>query len=337
VEVALVHEVGDSEGIPSVQTRWEEEIRTEAVATRYWDGLAKCRTFHADLDFLFSVSRRQLPTAVDSQGRMDGSIWQYNLEWVRDQAHVSEALVRLGDYERARTVLARLLDEFVSSEGDTVDSGRRRPAADVELDQNGELLVALGTYVDWTGDLELVTARWEKVRALATFPLHRRFRHPSALLHNQREYWERHAGLGIEDGFELASQFFVALGLETAARLADMGGRTKDRDDWREAAAELKGAMLEDPHFRLIEDGHLIKRRGLDGRWQRRIRTPSVPGLPDSLPLLQEAHHFLDPDTSTVLPIAHGFIDPTGALAQGTLSYVDELWNQRWKTGGYGR
>ena len=34
---------------------------------------------------------------------MDGSIWQYNLEWVRDQAHVVEGLVRLGDHAKART------------------------------------------------------------------------------------------------------------------------------------------------------------------------------------------------------------------------------------------
>ncbi len=306
--------------------------------TGYWSSLATLRTPHEGLNRLFLAARSQLPAAVDRRGRMDGSIWQYNLEWVRDQSHVAEALVRLGDQEKARTVLLRLLDEMVSPEGDTVDSGRRRPAQDVELDQNGELLSALATYVDWTGDGEPVLARWDRVRALASFPLQDRFRHEaSGLLHNRREYWERHGDHGIQDGFELMSQFAVALGLEDAARLAGTLGREEDRERWARAAAGLKHAMLEDPRFRLVEEGRLIKRRGVDGAWQRTIRLEPASGLPEGIPLREEGPHFLDPDTSSVLPIAHGFIAPRGELARRTLARVEELWNQRWTGGGYGR
>jgi len=332
----LVYEVRQAE-TPAVEAHWEREVELGVEAGQYWSSLGSCETLDRDLDHLFFAARSQLPAAVDQKGRMDGSIWQYNLEWVRDQAHVAEGLVRLGDQEKARTMLARLLGEFVSSEGDTIDSGQRRPASDVELDQNGELLTALRTYVDWTGDLELVESRWPKVRALATFPLDDRFRHASGLLHNRREYWERHAAHGIEDGFELAHQFFVALGLESAAYLAEALDHVEDRDKWSAAAAELRRAMLEDPDCRLTEDGHLIKRRGVDGAWQRLIHMASASGLPEAIPLLQDIPHFLDPDTSCVLPVAHEFIDPKGELARNTLARIEELWNQWWEGGGYGR
>jgi hypothetical protein len=230
------------------------------------------------------------------------------------------------------------VDEFVSSEGDTIDSGRRRPPEDVELDQNGELLSALGTYVDWTGDLALVEKRWEKIRTIAEFPLSPAFLHaPSGLLHNRREYWERHKGHGIEVGFELMSQFFVSVGLRTAARLADALGHATDGERWTAAADRLQAATLEDPPFRLVEHDRLIKRRGLDGVWQRTLRMPSDGGLPQGIPLLQEGDHFLDPDASSALPIAYGFVDPRGPLATNTLAHVEELWNQWWEGGGYGR
>jgi hypothetical protein len=343
VTATLIHEVRlpddpKGEGRPTVATWWAEDPGPSQEATDYWAGLTTFRSGDPDLDHLFQAARNHLPTAVDHQGRMDGSIWQYNLEWVRDQAHVAEALVRLGELEKARTMLARLLDQFVSPDGDTVDSGRRRPASDVELDQNGELLTALGTYVDWTGDLGLVESRWEKLRSLASFPFSYEFAHsPSGLLHNRREYWERHGGHGIEDGFELMSQFYVALGLEAAARLADALGRSEDGGRWRSAADGLRRGILEDPLFSLIEESHFIKRRGTDGSWQKTIEMESDFGLPRAIPLLQDGPHFLDPDTSSVLPIANGFIDPRGDLARGTLAHVEELWNQWWEGGGYGR
>ncbi len=333
----LVHEARRVDGAFEAVTRWGGEPGTVA-GVAYWQTLATFSSSDEGLNHLFAAARRQLPVAVDHRGRMDGSIWQYNLEWVRDQSHVAEALVRLGDAAKARTMLARLLDELVSPEGDTVDSGRRRSPAEVELDQNGELLAALATYVDWTGDLDLVEARWERVRAVAAFPLQDRFRHAeSGLLHNQREYWERHGAHGIEDGFELTSQLFVAQGLQGAARLADALGHDEDRDRWREAAAALRHAMLDDPRWRLVEEGHLVKRRGVDGAWQRTVRMEPDPNLPAGVPLLAPGDHFLDPDTESVLPIVHGMVAADSGLARSTLARVEELWNQAWDDGGYGR
>jgi hypothetical protein len=339
----LIHEIRCVDGEYRVVTRWDREAgsRTEpdiADVADFRDTLATFRSSDEGLNHLFMAARRQLPVAVDHRGRMDGSIWQYNLEWVRDQSHVAEALVRLGDAASARTMLARLLDEMVSPEGDTVDSGRRRAPDEVELDQNGELLAALATYVDWTGDPSLVESRWERVRALAAFPLRSRFRHAaSGLLHNRREYWERHAAHGIEDGFELTSQLFVCLGLQEAARLADALGHVEDRDRWRDASASIRNAMLDDPRWRLVEEGHFIKRRGVDGAWQRTVCMEPDPNLPDGIPLLAPGDHFLDPDTETVLPIVHGMVAGDSELARNTLAWVEQLWNQAWDDGGYGR
>jgi GH15 family glucan-1,4-alpha-glucosidase len=269
---------------------------------------------------------------------MDGSIWQYNLEWVRDQSHVAEAFLRLGDPDKARVMLSRLLERFVSPEGDTVDSGRRRPAEDVELDQNGTLLSTLAAYLDWTGDRGLLEDHWDRIRALADFPFEAQFLHLSAgLLHNCREYWERHEAHGIRDGFELMSQFAVAMGLEAAAHVAADLDRREDADRWADRARRLKVAMLEDPRFRLVEEGHLIKRRRTDGTWQRTITLPEDSDLPSGVPLHGDGLHLLDPDTSAALAIAHGFIPSDGELALGTLAYLETLWNQFWEGGGYGR
>lgn len=325
---------GGSRGGGPAPSGW----RNSGEADRYWASLSTARTGDPELDHLFRASRAQLPVVVDRRGRMDGSIWQYNLEWVRDQSHVAEALVRLGDTATAATMLARLLDEFVSPEGDTVDSGTRRTPDDVELDQNGELLGALATYVDWTGELDLVARRWDTVRALARFPLTSPFRHePSGMLHNRREYWERHGVHGIRDGFELTSQLFVSVGLEGAAGLAEALGKDGDASRWREAAEELKAAFLGDPVHGLVEDGHFIKRRGLDGAWQRTIEMRSPEGLPPGIPLLEEGLHLLDPDTSSALPVVLELVDPEGDLAGATLEHVEELWDQGWTGGGYGR
>jgi len=334
----LSYEIARDDGEPVVVARWVADESISGESQKFWSNLNSCDTGDASLDHLFATARNQLPTAVDATGRMDGSIWQYNLEWVRDQSHVAEALVRLGENDRARTMLARMLDDFVSDTGDVIDSGRNRDPIEVELDQNGELLTALRTYVDWTGDLELVRERWDRVKALASFPLQDCFRHEeSGLLHNAREYWERHGGHGIQDGFELMHQFFVALGLENAAYLSEVTGCDAARDEWRKAASEITQAFLEDPKYRLIENGHFIKRRGLDGSWHRTIVRSDECVLPPEIPLMEDGPRALDPDTSSVLPIACEFVDPKGEVAAKTLEHMEEIWNQRWPTGGYGR
>ena len=293
---------------------------------------------HRVLDRLFEASRCQLPAVISARGRLDGSIWQYNREWVRDQAVIALALTMLGHRSLAATMLQRLLEEFVTPEGATLDSSEVRGRDDVELDQNGILLNVLEQYVNWTGDLDLVARAWPKISALAAYPLRDEFRHEaSGLLSGCREYWERHAAHGIEPGLELVYQLFVSLGLSSAASLARRVGRPVEAERWDDASQALRTAFLSHPVYALCDDGRFVKRRNLDGRVQTHIAARSDAGLPDGVPLSSPGPHLLDPDTCSVLPIVFGAVDPAGPIARATLSHVEQLWNQAWNDGGYGR
>ncbi len=235
-------------------------------------------------------------------------------------------------------MIRRLFTQFVTDAGDTIDSSQVRSAADVELDQNGFLLKALLTYCEWTGDEDLPRQLWDKIRVTADFPLQEAFFHAeSGLLHNSREFWERHAGHGIQDGFELMHQCWTVIGLECAATLASHLGREEEAQRWQQQRELLKRAMLDDSRYALQENGSLIKRRKIDGQVQKDIRVPAGIELPSGVPLLEAGLHYLDPDSSSALPIAWELVEPYSPLAWRTLERLEPLWNQRWDIGGYGR
>jgi hypothetical protein len=317
---------------------WGTSPKTAPKAQRQWQMASRFESGSPLLDRLCLASLFQLPASVAASGRLDGSIWQYNREWARDQAMVAIGLVLGGQFETARVVLNRVLSTFVTPEGDTIDSSERRPPAECELDQNGAVLFALERYVLWTGDLLLPKRHWRKIRAAADFPLRRVFRHaPSGLLHNRREFWERHAAHGIEDGIELAHQHWVSQGLSSAARLARALKKRGLAARWEQEAERLKEALLADTAFCLVHRGAFIKRRMLDGRVEFEVFPRRSSGLPVEAPLFGSGRHLLNPDTSTVLPIAWEFIPAGSKLASRTLETIEELWNQDWRGGGYGR
>jgi hypothetical protein len=310
----------------------------EADARAAWSGTAEMRFDDTTLDHLFRASRWQLPAAASTRGRMDGSIWQYNREWVRDQAFVALALTELGHHALAAAMLRRLLTEFVTDEGATLDSSAVRSRDDVELDQNGVLLHVLERYVVWTGDGGLVTSLWDRIAALADYPLRPEFRHePSGMLSGSREFWERHAAHGVEPGLEMAYQMFVSLGLGSAARLATMARRPDEAGRWQQASRGLREAMLSRPSWALCDARGFIKRRSLDGVVQESLTPRPDAGLPAGVPLASDRPHPLNPDTCCVLPIAFGFVDASSPLAAASLSAIEPLWNQEWDGGGYGR
>ncbi len=323
---------------PSCGIRLGSDPGGRPGSAAYWKDTAVCRFADPLLDRFFAASKFQLRAAVAASGRLDGSIWQYNLEWVRDQALIALALAMSGQFGAARTILDRLLTEFVSDEGATMDSSRLRSWEESEFDQNGVLLFALESYANWTGDRELILERWDKVEKAAAFPLRRRFRHgPSGLLVNRREFWERHEAHGVGMGMELAHQLFVAMGLRSAGRMASLLGKTRKAQGWMDAAESIREAMLRDAKYSLVESGAFIKRRGVDGDVQSEIVPLAGSSLPRQAPLFAEGRHLLNPDSSAALPIAWEFIDPAGRLARRTLASMESLWNQRWKGGGYGR
>jgi GH15 family glucan-1,4-alpha-glucosidase len=269
---------------------------------------------------------------------MNASTWQYNHEWTRDSAIVATGLAALGHFEVARAMLNRLMTHMVTDEGDAIDSGVRRPYTEVELDQNGFLLDAIAQYVDWTGDVDFVRLHWDRIVAVANFPLSADFERPGTVLRcNRREFWERHSGYGVEEGFELTHQVMVSHGLKCAAKLARLVERTEYVERWLEASAALADAILNDPEWGFVKDGKLMKRRGADGGFQETIRVPDPTGYPEGISILEEGPHLLDPDTSSVFPILTGLTEPKGAIATRTLEDMDTLWNQTWDTGGYPR
>jgi hypothetical protein len=310
----------------------------DSGAAAYWADMSRISFGHPLLDHYFQASKFQLPAVISRKGRLDGGIWQYNREWLRDQAMIALALTMTGEHALARTMFTRLLDKFVTGDGDTIDSSEKRDPAEVELDQNGFLLYTLKDYVLWTGDLALARKYWNKIVVTAEFPLKEVFRHrPSGLLTNRREFWERHRAHGIEPGIELVHQLYTSFGLGAVAVLARMLGHLQQAVRWEGESLRLRNAMLEDPRFRLADNRGFIKRRGIDGAVQEKIVALPDSGLPLASPLAKPGDHFLNPDTSAALPIALGFVPPDSPLCRLTLASLETLWNQTWRHGGYGR
>jgi hypothetical protein len=336
LRVWLLYELGPSAG--PVLVRFADRDPLEADAPASWSGLSTIAFNEPVLDHLFNASRTQLPAVISARGRVDGSIWQYNREWVRDQAFMAQALTALGRWPLAATMLRRLVTEFVTPEGATLDSSEVRARDDVELDQNGVLLYVLGEYVNWTGDLGLVAGLWDRISAIAEYPLRPEFRHaPSGLLSGSREFWERHAAHGIEPGMEMVYQLFVSIGLSSAAGLARQLGKSSEARRWQAAAEALRVAMLSHPVYALQDARGFVKRRTLAGPAQETILARPDSGLPAGVPLAASGAHLLNPDTCCVLPIVFGFVSPDSAVALATLEHVEQLWNQDWTGGGYGR
>jgi len=315
------------------------ETLSVAVGARTRGDTASRFTFSDPmLDRFARVSQCQLTAAASAGGRMDSSIWQYNREWVRDQAFVAIGFLMAGDRERAACVLRRLLREFITAEGGAMDSSEARGRDEAELDQNGVLLYALEQYVRWTGDLSIVAERWPKVMAVAEYPLRPEFAHgASGLLFNAREFWERHRIHGIQPGLELVHQVFVSIGLRAAATLARRMRQPQQAERWASHADRLRSAALSHPTCGLVVDGALVKRKNLDGSVQDRIDPMPDSLMPDGVPLLRPGDHWLNPDTCVTLPVAMRFVDPGSPVARRTLDSVEPLWNQQWADGGYGR
>jgi hypothetical protein len=275
------------------------KINTED-AKIFWKNQTDIKSNHLLIEKFFSSSAFQLASMVSAKGKMDASIWQYRREWVRDHSFMCLGLIYTGHYELARIFLKRLLNEFVSDEGDTLDSSERRHIDEVELDQNGVLLYAINEYLKWTGDNDFIIANKEKITSVASFPLRPEFHdNKYGLLHNSREYWERHSLHGITDGYEFAYQLWVIKGLKAAASL----GREfyfGFPDKWETVARQISDTLLDEHNSGLISNGSLIKRRNRNGSIAETINPGSSKELPQKIPLVKPGDHFLNPDSSVI-------------------------------------
>ena len=325
-------------GTEQVELVAAKAVSVTAAARDRWAKAAHLAFSDPLPERLGRASRFQLAAATSAAGRMDSSIWQYNREWVRDQAFVAIGHLMAGSRDVAAVLLRRLLREFITPEGGAMDSSEVRGPDEAELDQNGVLLHALEQYVRWTGDLSIVAEHWARIAAVAEYPLRPEFAHPaSGLLVNSREFWERHRIHGIAPGMELVHQVFVPIGLRAAARLAVAMRQPAQAARWASHAERLRATTLSHPRHGFVHDGVLVKRMNLDGTVQDRIEPASDSVIPAGAPLTRPGAHWLNPDTCVTLPVAFRFIAPDSELARRTLDSVEPLWNQEWHTGGYGR
>jgi len=322
----------------------EQNIRRRTVTSMwretsaYWKQKSVFSSGNAVVDQLYAVSRTELKSVISRSGRMDAGTWMYNMEWLGDHALATEALLRCGFVDEARLLIERNLRDSIGPDGRTVESGRWFGYDYTEINQNGMMLFAVWNYLCWTGDRALLKHYWPAIRRCGDFPLKDYFLDPAThMVRNRREFWERSDTYGIEEGYELAYQVWVSFGLAKGALVARTLGDEATAERWSAASRAMQEAMFSDPAFRLIEDGHLIKRRTRGGAWQRVVIPPKRSTLPPGSPIAVEESPSLEPDTIVVLPIMYEMIDPFSSLSKETLRWVDALWNQRWDGGGYPR
>ena len=305
---------------------------------RYWSAKGVLETGNKEFDDLWRVSKTGLRSVLGNNARMDAGVWEYCMEWVIDHMWAAIGFLRSGFVDEARLLVENNLKHGIGFDGRTIESSRWFGYDYTELNQNGSLVHSVWEYLCWTGDFALVKKYWDKIKLCAEFPLQEVFFDKRArMVHNKREFWERSDPHGIEDGFEMAYQFWIIMGLEKGAEIAVALNDHATARRWQKTAREMKESFLSDPTFKMIEDGRLIKRRKRNGEWQKLSIPPNRGGMPPGSPLATDENPALDPDTVVTFPIIFGMIDPKSELSLKTLAWVDSLWSQQWEGGGYSR
>jgi hypothetical protein len=326
------------EGLASLLERAGDLLRGRATAAvaagaGAWGRANQVQADDSLVTALFFNATAALPGMVAENGRMDAGIFEYGLQWVRDGSNVALGLVHAGQFEAARGILQYIITDLISGEGATVVAGEYDAVDREELDQMGELMHALKTYVDWSGDLSLIHDHREKLVAMVERPLRPEFLDSSMMVHGRREYWER----TFDDAYELAYQVFMVRGLLDASDLAGELGVPGKRVEWKGVAGKILSSVLHHPTLSLVVDGAFIKRRNVTGAAAEYVAGwPPSGGLRDD-PLATEAAHRLDPDASYALPVLLDVIEPESGLARKTLDKLEGIWNARWEGGGYER
>lgn len=277
------------------------------------------------------VARYILPAYVSDQGQLDASLFEYGAQWVRDASNTALGMIHIGEFELARAMLDFMLKKMINEEGVTMIGNAYDDPDREQFDQMGEFMHVMKCYLDWTGDSSLLTQNKQKLITMIERPLHPSFRDETGMVHNRREFWER----TFDDAYELAYQTWVIIGLRSGADVARFLGAEKKAETWRAEADRIQRAMLTHPTKRLIDKGHLIKRRNTNGEIVSLVDHVGS-GYPDS-PVALEKYHSIMPDATMASPISLRVVDPSSELAKNTLDKLEELWNSRWSFGGYER
>jgi hypothetical protein len=272
-----------------------------------------------------SVSRDKFP------GRMNSGIWEYDGEWSRDSDFVAIGALYSGDFDTSKNILNYCLLNLTTDDGYCVagPGGFEGSGIRNQADMSGIRLHALWEYWKFTDDYSIIQKNWEKIIKIAENPLDENFWSDEAnMIIRTRDCWERDEIFGIKPGFELFHQMWLSIGLKHASEMADHIGENKLKVRWEKKAKIIWDAVLKNKKFSLIENGHFIKRKLLDGSVQKY-----------SYPYEEFKKGELEPDSTEVYPIIMKMVDPKGKLAISTLKHVSKLKNQDglWDFGGYSR
>ncbi|HWF43344.1 MAG TPA: hypothetical protein VG537_01755 [Candidatus Kapabacteria bacterium] len=313
------------------------------VAGARWN-MSHPSRIHHEIERLFTTSAHGLRAAVSDNGRFDASLWQYGYEWSGDASMVAEALVYSGQFEVARSVLENILTRMTIDEGMAMESSRFRGGNDAELNNNGEILKACRTYLDWTGDSDFIEAYYPRIASIANYLLRPEYlNEETGMLCASRDIWERSEATGILPGYDVAHQTFGILGLRDASFIAHTFGQENDALRWTTIAKRMRESFLNHPTHSMIESGRIIKRRLLDGSVQTELSLTQNNSnflkrfVPEGMPLAERGARPWEPDISECFPICYGVIDPRSDVAKKTIEAMDVLWSQAWEDGGYGR
>ncbi|MDP4198913.1 MAG: hypothetical protein Q8922_10765 [Bacteroidota bacterium] len=342
-QATIYYSLGDDPVLkPNRELLGKEVAYWEQCCARWTD--ANPSPLIHEIERVFSASAQGLRAAITMDGRFDASIWQYGYEWSGDASIACEAAVYSGQFEVARSVLANILTRLTISEGMAVESSRFRGGKDAELNNNGEILKACRTYLEWTGDRELIEAFYPRIQAIADYLLRPEYlNEETGLLMASRDIWERGEAMGILPGYDVSHQTFGILGLRDASWIAKQLDREDDRSRWSATAKRMRQSFLEHPTHSMIESGRIIKRRLLDGSIQTELTLANINSefqkqfVPDGMPLASKGARIWEPDVSECFPICFGVVDPKSDVAKTTLDALDALWSQSWEGGGYGR
>ncbi len=184
--VVFEYSFAERDGEPSLRLRLGSDPGAAVPAIEYWRGTADCRFSDPLLDRFFAASKFQLRAAVSRSGRLDGSIWQYNLEWVRDQAFIAMALAMSGQFgarpDDPRPPPLRFRQRRGRDHGlePAPPLGRER----VRPERRSPLRPRILSQLD-RGQRASSTRTGTKIERAAAFPLRPQFRHGPSGLHRQ--------------------------------------------------------------------------------------------------------------------------------------------------------
>ena len=332
--VRYVYRIRDIEGLVTakqVDDLWKKTVR-------YWASKEPLTSGNETFDHLYAVSRNGLKALLARSGKRDGGYWMYNMQWARDDSMMAMAMLQAGFIDEAKVILTKIIEQFVGFDGRTVEASRWAGFDYTEIDQNGAILYAIWTYWCWTGDTAFIKKYWTKIRLAGDFPLMDVFRDPTSRLLGTNGNsgnatipsgsktglsWRTNSGSHSDWRREAISRTHLA------TRLLQRAGAS--------ASSEIKNVVLNDPRFRFIEEGHFIKRRTRDGRWQRFMIPTRREAMPPGSPIATEERPECEPDTANVYPVVYEWVDPKGEVGRKTLEHMEASGISAGHSGGYSR